>query len=75
MTDREIFVQRAKEVLHTAWEVGGDHGVEDPIEAELRTLNGLLAMALTEVAAKPHGGGRFGSLISLYQALGEQSDE
>ena len=67
------FRERSQHMIQEAWEINGGPGIEDDIEVQLRILNGLLAMALTEVAAKPFTGGKFGSLVSL-RDLFEGSD-
>jgi len=69
LTDRERFIQRGQEVLALAWDISGRPGLTDDMEAEARITNGLFAIALVEIMARPvHG--RFSSIVNLSDVLG-----
>lgn len=73
MSKRGTYHNRARQILQEAWEINGAPDVEDQIEVELRTLNGLLAIALTEFTAKPVEEGRSnvlgGAMIGLMDVM------
>lgn len=76
---RDKFRERANHIIQEAWEVNGrvETGNGDEVEVQLRILNGLLAIALTEFTARPHDEGRsgpLGELINLRDIMGS-SDE
>lgn len=74
-TKRKTYLTQAREILRLAWDINGAPNVEDQIEVELRTLNGLLAIALTEFTARPVEEGRSntlgGAMIGLKNAITE----
>lgn len=76
---QELYREQARKVLQEAWEINGTYNVEDEMELQLRTLNGLLAIALVEFTARPMTEGKSspigGSLVGLRDALGGDDDE
>jgi hypothetical protein len=73
ITDRERFVQRGQEVLALAWDISGRPGVTDETEVEARLTNGLIAIAIVEIMARPvHG--RFASIVDLRDVLKDSPD-
>lgn len=72
---RDTYHNRARQILQEAWEINGAPDIEDQMEVELRTLNGLLAIALTEFTAKPVEEGRSnvlgGAMIGLRDVMSE----
>lgn len=73
LSERERFVEQGRKLLELAFDIGGEAGVTDQMEAEAMTTNGLLAIALTEIFAQPvHG--RFSSTVTLRAALNDQED-
>lgn len=54
---RDAFISQAKEIIDLAWVVNGAPNQEPGLEAELRTLNGLLAIALVEFTSRPYDRG------------------
>lgn len=74
-TKRTTYHNRARQILQEAWEINGAPDVEDQTEIELRTLNGLLAIALTEFTARPVSEGNSspigGSMFGLADVIAE----
>lgn len=72
---RDIYEERVRQILQEAWEINGAPDVEDQTEFELRTLNGLLAIALTEFTARPVSEGKSspigGSMFGLADVIAE----
>lgn len=66
------FREQVQHVIQEAWEINGVAGIAvdggGAVEIQLRILNGLLAMALTEICAPPVTG-QFGSLVRLRDAI------
>lgn len=71
MSKRGTYHERARQILQEAWEINGAPDVEDQIEVELRTLNGLLAITLTEFTARPVEEGRSNTLGGAMIGLGD----
>lgn len=75
MSKRPTYHERVQQILQEAWEINGGPDVEDQIEVELRTLNGLLAIALTEFTAKPVEKGKSspigGAMIGMSDVVAE----
>lgn len=68
--NRAAFIRRGRSILNLAWDLNGTAIEEDPIVSELRTLNGLLAIAITQTLARPYtGSGITGSSVNLSELL------
>lgn len=75
MSKRDQYRKQASHIIQEAWEINGTPAKADPVEEQLRILNGLLAIALTEFTARPKGGGKSGfagSIINLRDVLAEE---
>lgn len=65
----EAFVARGRSVIALAWEIGGEPGL-DTGQALQATQNGLLAIAIVEIMARPYlGVGVLGSSVAIRDIL------
>ena len=72
MTGREVLIERGRDVIRLAWEIGGRANVVGETEEQLRILNGLLALSIVEMMAPAHTGS--GMLFTL-ERLGKVLDK